>query len=89
MAETMEDRVTRLLLDHAQTSPAERPLPSALSLRKDLAVESLSLVAITLRLGEELGVDVLESGIELGGIETVGDLITIAHQLAPEGEPGC
>jgi acyl carrier protein len=70
------------LLDHAQSVPAQRPLSSELSLRKDLAIESLSLVAVALRLGEELGVDMLESGIDLGRLDTVGDLVIIAHGLA-------
>jgi len=90
MAETMEDRITRLLLEHAQNVPPERPFPPELSLRRDLAVESLSLVAVTLRLGEELDVDVVESGIELGGLDTVGDLVLVARGLARRAEErGC
>jgi acyl carrier protein len=82
MAETMEERVTRLLLEHAQNVPAERPFPARLSIRKDLAVESLSLVAVTLALGDELNVDVTEVNIDFGGIETVGDLVNVARALA-------
>lgn len=82
MVETMEERVTRLLLEHAQNIPVERPFPLSLSIRKDLAVESLSLVAVTLSLGEELEIDVTEAGIELGGLDTVGDLVLIARELA-------
>jgi acyl carrier protein len=78
----MEDRVTRLLLEHARNVPGERPLSPALSLRQDLAIESLSLVAVALRLGDELDVDVVESGIELGDVKTVGDLLTVARGLA-------
>ncbi len=82
MSETMEERITRLLLDYAQNVPEERPFPPGLSIRKDLAVESLSLVSVTVMLGDELGVDVLEAGIELGTLETVGDLVGIARGLA-------
>lgn len=82
MFETIEERVTRLLLEYAQVLPGERTLPSGLSLRKDLAIESLSLVAVTLRLGDELEVDVLASGVELGRLDTVGDLIAVARRLA-------
>src|SRR5262249_11705398 len=82
MRETLEEQITRLLLDHAQNVPAERPFPLGLSIRKDLAVESLSLVSVTVKLGDELGVDVLEAGIELGTLETVGDLVGIARGLA-------
>ncbi len=81
MAESMEERITRLLLEHAQNVPAERPFPLNLSIRKDLAVESLSLVAVTLALGEELNVDIVESGIELGGLDTVGDLVFVGRGL--------
>jgi hypothetical protein len=84
MGETMEERVTRLLLEYAQNVPRERPFPSALSIRKDLAVESLSLVAVTLSLGEELGVDATEAGIDFGQLDTVGDLVVIARQLASQ-----
>jgi hypothetical protein len=88
MAESMEERVTRLLLDHAQNVPAERPFPSNLSIRKDLAVESLSLVAVALALGAELDVDIVESGIELGGLDTVGDLVVVGRGLMERGTQG-
>lgn len=82
MVESMPERVTRLLLQHAQTVPVERPLPAALSIRTELAVESLSLVSVLVDLGAELEVDVTESGVELSRIETVGDLITVGNELA-------
>jgi hypothetical protein len=86
MPETMEDRITRLLLDHAHNAPRARPLPLHLSIRKDLAVESLSLVAVALALGDELEVDVLSAGVELGSLDTVGDLLNMAHRLASRAE---
>jgi acyl carrier protein len=81
MSETTEEQITRLLVDYALNVPAERPFPPGLSIRKDLAVESLSLVSVTVKLGEELGVDVLEAGIELGNLDTVGDLVAVARGL--------
>jgi hypothetical protein len=39
-------------------------------------------VAVVLRLGEELSVDVVESGLEIGGLETVGDVTALARQLS-------
>ena len=81
MSETMEERITRLLLEHAQNVPPERPFPLGLSIRKDLAVESLSLVSVTIALGEELGVDVVELGIDLGGLDTVGDMVAFGRSL--------
>jgi hypothetical protein len=81
MSESMPDRVTRLLLNHAQSVPAERPFPLGLSIRNELAVESLSLVSVLVDLGAELEVDVTESGLDLGRIQTVGDLIAIGDEL--------
>jgi len=86
MAETMAERVTRLLLEHAQNVPAQRPLPLGLSIRKDLAVESLSLVTVTLALGDELGVDVTSIEIDFSSLTTVGDMVRIAHDIAGSGD---
>lgn len=86
--ESYEDLITRLVVEYAQSVPSERPLGAGLSLRRDLAVESLSLVALALRLGEELGIDVVESGIELGKLDTVGDLVAMARALASRASGG-
>jgi acyl carrier protein len=82
MPDALEAQVERLVLEYAQSVPTGRPLSAGLSLRNDLAIESLSLVSLTLRLGEELGVDVVELGLELGNLETIGDLVRIAHELS-------
>jgi acyl carrier protein len=79
--ETTEGRVERLVLEYAESVPATRPLDERLSLQQDLAIESLSLVSLALRLGTEFGVDVVERGLELGELKTVGDLIKIARTL--------
>lgn len=52
-------------------------------------IESLSLVSLTVRLGEELGVDIVELGLELGDVKNVGDLVNLArvierHATQPE-----
>jgi len=80
----LEACVERLVLEYAQSVPAERPLPFGLSLRNDLAIESLSLVSLALRLGGELGVDIVEQGVELGKLSTVGDLIEVARTLTEQ-----
>ena len=77
----MEACVERLVLEYAQSVPAELPLEPRLNLRNDLAIESLSLVSLALRLGGELGVDIVEQGVELGKLSTVGDLIEVARAL--------
>src|SRR5262245_38203658 len=88
MLETHAEMVTRLLLDYAPVVPIERPLPTGLSLRHDLAVESLSLVALVLRLGDELSADVVASGIDLGQLSTVADLLAVAQRLSTRDEVG-
>jgi acyl carrier protein len=82
--ETLEACVERLVLEYAQSVPAELPLGSQLSLRNDLAIESLSLVSLALRLGGELGVDIVEQGVELGKLSTVGDLLDVARTLTKQ-----
>jgi len=82
--ETLEACVERLVLEYAQSVPPERPLRAGLSLRNDLAIESLSLVSLTLRLGGELGVDIVEQGVELGKLSTVGDLVDVARTLTAQ-----
>jgi len=79
--ESTSMRVERLVLEYAQSLPVERPLPARLSLHDDLAIESLSLLSLTLRLGDEIGVDVTESGLELGAVKTLGDLVQVAQAL--------
>ncbi len=72
----------RLLQEYAQTQVSvSSPLNQGLSLRGDLEIDSLSLVSLTIRLGEEFNVDVVESGIEFGQLDTVGDLIRVAEKL--------
>jgi acyl carrier protein len=78
----VEETVARLLQEYAQTQvPTRAPLNQALSLRSDLEIDSLALVSLTIRLGEEFNVDVVDSGVELGQLETVGDLIGVAKKL--------
>ena len=80
--ESAEARVERLVSEYAESVPVERPLDTRLSLRDDLAIESLSLVSLTLRLADELGVNVDELDIELGEVRTLGDLVRVAHTLS-------
>jgi acyl carrier protein len=89
--EPAETRVERLVLEYAQNVPA-RPLDARLSLREDLAIESLSLVSLAVRLGEELGVDILDAELELGDVKTIADLVGVAKKLGEiadgKGGPG-
>jgi acyl carrier protein len=83
---TMSDldrRIADLVLSYAQTPPLA-PLSASLSLRRDLSIDSLSLVSLTLRLGDELHVDLVERGLDLSRLDTVGDLIALARSLHTE-----
>jgi acyl carrier protein len=83
-ADPLDDWVGRVLAEYAQRAlPA--PLDPRLSLRDDLAVESLSLVSLVVRLGDELGVDAADESLELERLLTVGDLLALAHRLEQRG----
>ncbi|HLK91677.1 MAG TPA: acyl carrier protein [Polyangia bacterium] len=78
------ERVNRLILEYAQVRPAEASagaLDGKLTLRGDLAIDSLALVSLTIRVGEEFEVDVVESGLDFSQLETVRDLQAIAEKL--------
>jgi acyl carrier protein len=75
-----EEQVTRLLAGYAQRPLGPRPDPR-LSLRDDLGIESLSLVSLVVRLGDELGVDASDDAIDLAGLSTVGDLVALARRF--------
>ena len=81
LEETMESRMERLVFEYAQTVPKTRPLEPRLSLQDDLAIESLALVSLALRLGEEFGVDIANMDLELGAVRTFEDLVKLASIL--------
>ena len=82
---SLEAKVSRLITEYAQApAPVASPTTSLdrrLTLRGDLAIDSLALVSLTIRLGEEFNVDIVESGLEFGELKTVGDLVAIAEKL--------
>jgi acyl carrier protein len=78
--DAIEGWLARLLGEYAQ-KPVAVPLDPRLSLRDDLAIESLSLVSLVVRLGDKLGVDAADDSLDLAGLHTVGDLLTLAHHL--------
>jgi acyl carrier protein len=73
---SLEDRISGILLEYAQNTLQSQALSASQSLRNDLAIESLSLVSVVLRIGDEFGVDIASSGgeLELSSFETVGDM---------------
>ena len=76
------DRVASVLAEYVPVMPAKRPLPEGLSLRQDLALDSLGLVSVLIRLGDDLGVDVDDKEFDLAGLKTVGDLADLVEKLA-------
>jgi acyl carrier protein len=76
------DRVASVLAEYVPVMPADRPLPEGLSLRQDLALDSLGLVSVLIRLGDDFGIDVDDQEFDLAGLETVGDLADLVEQLA-------
>jgi acyl carrier protein len=76
----LESWVGRMLGEYAQR-PVSGPLDPRMSLRDDLAVESLALVSLVVRLGDELGVDAGDESLALEGLTTVGDLVALARRL--------
>ncbi len=83
----MDALVESLVLQFALTTPPT-PLSPSLSLRRDLSIDSLSLVSLALRLGDELHVDLVERGVDLGRLDTVGDLVELARSLHPTAAGG-
>ncbi len=78
----LDTRVGELLAEYASVAPpASGPLDPALLLDKDLGIESLSMVSLMLRLAEELEVDVVALGVDLGRLDTVGDLLQLARKM--------
>jgi acyl carrier protein len=76
------DWVASVLAEYVPVMPASRPLPEGLSLRQDLALDSLGLVSVLIRLGDDFGIDVDDQEFDLAGLETVGDLVDLVEQLA-------
>lgn len=77
---SLEQRILNLVLEYAQTPPSGPILPR-LSLRRDLSIDSLSLVSLTLRLGDELAVDLAQHEFDLSRLDTVGDLIAFGRSV--------
>ena len=76
------DRVASVLAEYVPAMPATRPLPEGLSLRLDLELDSLALVSVVVRLGDDFGIDVSDQDFDLAEVQTVGDLANLVEQLA-------
>ena len=77
----VDARVEALVREYAQSPIANSGLDPKASLRRDLGIDSLSLVSVAVALGDELGVDLVEWGADLSKLETLGDLVALGHAL--------
>jgi acyl carrier protein len=82
MTHASDDGIDELLREYAQAPPPPGPIDGAASLRDDLAVESLALVSLIVRLCDELGVDAGEAALDMGGLVTVADLRALARRIS-------
>jgi acyl carrier protein len=80
--ESVERWVESVIAEYAQRPPGGT-LDARLSLRDDLAIESLSLVSLVVRLGDALGIDAAadDDGLSLGELRTVGDVVSLAQRF--------
>ena len=79
--EPAEAWVERLVREFSPQAVPSGGLNARLSLRDDLAIESLSLVSLAVELGAQVGVDVADIELELGDVKTLGDLVKVAETL--------
>ena len=85
-SDSIEAKMTELVLEYALHPPDDRPLRAGASLRDDIGLDSFALVSLMLRLGEEFNVDLAEEstrlGIEMQEILTFGDLVRMARAIS-------
>lgn len=77
----VESAVRKLVLEYASVAPRGQTVRLEASLRSELEIDSLALVSLTLRLGDELGIDFATADIDLSEVATVGDLVALGHAL--------
>jgi acyl carrier protein len=77
----MDDRLVCLIAEAAKIEPAA--VNAEMNLRTDLGLDSLTLVALLMRCGEELGIDPDEliERVPVHEIRTVADLIGMGARL--------
>jgi acyl carrier protein len=57
-----------------------------MSLQRDLAMDSLALVAFAVRLGEEFGIDLNQFADRIGDTRTVNDVIVTAKSIIEQSK---
>jgi acyl carrier protein len=77
----IETTVIKLLREALPARSAKMEIRPEMSLQRDLAMDSLALVAFAVRLGEEFGIDLNQFADKIGDTRTVNDVIVTAKSI--------
>ena len=77
----IETTVLKLLREALPVRSAKMEILPEMSLQKDLAMDSLALVAFAVRLGEEFAIDLNQFADRIGDTRTVNDVIVTAKSI--------
>lgn len=80
-ADKVEETVIRLLREALPARSAKMEIRPEMSLQRDLAMDSLALVAFAVRLGEEFAIDLNQFADSIGDTRTVGDVLLTAKRI--------
>ena len=83
----IQEKVFALVAEAAPGKLAHAALTPALSLRRDLGLDSLGLATLLFRFGEELGTDpdALLEMLSEEPINTLGDMMALGARITAEG----
>jgi len=79
--DSTETTVLELLREVLPADSAKMELLPDMSLQKDLAIDSLGLLAFAVRLGEEFEFDLNQFADRIGDIRTVDDVLVTAKRI--------
>jgi acyl carrier protein len=80
----IETTVIKLLREALPARSAKMEILPEMSLQRDLAMDSLALVAFAVRLGEEFGIDLNQFADRIGDTRTVNDVIVTAKSIVEQ-----
>lgn len=80
----VEATVLKLLREALPARSAKMEILPEMSLQRDLAMDSLALVAFAVRLGEEFGIDLNQFADKIGDTRTVNDVLVTARQIVEQ-----
>jgi acyl carrier protein len=84
-ARELDELVLRLTREIVPWRAARRKL-TADAILDDLGIDSLGKFMLAFRLADELGLDLEEQEVDLGSIETIGDIQLVVGDLVRHGE---